>query len=102
MNRRKMLALLGASPALVAATPSYAAAAPKNTPGAAPSMTTGLITALNPAVTPQLATRKPLRLALTRWTEKQSTSWIRTGEEWGRTMASCRICRRGLPSTCPT
>lgn len=60
MNRRKVLALLGASPALVATTPSYAAAAPKNTPGAAPSMTTGLITALNPAVTPQLATRKPL------------------------------------------
>lgn len=60
MDRRKMLALLGASPALVAGTPSYARTAPKSAPGAAPSMTTGLITALNPAVTPKLAARIPL------------------------------------------
>ena len=60
MNRRKMLALLGASPALVATTPSYAGAAPKNTAGAAPLMATGLVIALNPAITPKLATRKPL------------------------------------------
>lgn len=39
MNRRKMLALLGASPALVATTPSYASAAPKTAPKSASPMT---------------------------------------------------------------
>jgi hypothetical protein len=60
MDRRKMLALLGLSPVLVADAPSYARTAPKTAPGRAASMTTGLITALNPAVTPKLAERKPL------------------------------------------
>ena len=60
MDRRKMLALLGASPALVAGSPSYARTAPKNVPDAAGSMTNRPIVSLNPAVTPKLATRIPL------------------------------------------
>ena len=60
MDRRKMLALLGASPALVAGAPSFGETASKTAPKAAASMTSGLITALNPAVTPKLATRIPL------------------------------------------
>jgi len=58
MNRRKMLALLGASPALVADAPAYARAAAKNAPKA--PMTTGLVTSMNPAITPQLPMRIPL------------------------------------------
>jgi len=60
MDRRKMLALLGVSPALVADVPSYARTASKNVPDAAASRTSGLVTALNPAVTPKLAERVPL------------------------------------------
>jgi hypothetical protein len=60
MDRRKMLALLGASPALVASTPSYAGTARKVASEAAASMSSGLVTALNPGVTPKLAERKPL------------------------------------------
>jgi hypothetical protein len=61
MDRRKMLALLGASPALVAGSPSYARTAPRSASekGAA-AMTDRMITALNPAITPMLAERKPL------------------------------------------
>ncbi|HXX44237.1 MAG TPA: hypothetical protein VEJ38_05880 [Candidatus Acidoferrales bacterium] len=58
MNRRKMLALLGASPALVADAPTYARAAAKNPPKAA--MTAGLVNSMNPAITAHLATRVPL------------------------------------------
>jgi|SRR5579862_239012 len=60
MDRRKMLALLGASPALAASAPSYARTAPKADPKPVGSVTGGLITAMNPAVTPGLATRIPL------------------------------------------
>lgn len=60
MNRRKMLALLGASPAIVAGAPSYAEAASTAAPKATAPMTKGLITAVNPAVTPQLPQRIPL------------------------------------------
>jgi hypothetical protein len=60
MDRRKMLSLLGVSPALVADASSYARTAPKTTPQPAASMATGSVTALNPAVTPKLAERKPL------------------------------------------
>jgi len=64
MDRRKMLALLGASPALVAGTSSFRHTAPKAAAeaatGAAGSMRSALITALNPAITPKLAERKPL------------------------------------------
>jgi hypothetical protein len=67
MDRRKMLALLGASPALVtalpaeAAAPSYARSAPADTPDSGtPVVTNATITPLNPAITPILAERKPL------------------------------------------
>lgn len=66
MDRRKMLALLGASPAVVAGlpavagSPSLAEAGAKKSPAAAGSMTDGLLTALNPAVTPELPKRVPL------------------------------------------
>jgi hypothetical protein len=72
MDRRKMLALLGASPALAAGLPavagetafageaSSAATASKNASKPGASMTSGPITSLNPAVTPHLATRVPL------------------------------------------
>jgi hypothetical protein len=60
MNRRKMLALLGVSPALVADPPSYARGASKTAPESVAPMTSGLVTSLNPAITPKLATRIPL------------------------------------------
>jgi len=60
MDRRKMLALLGASPALVAGAPSYGKAAqPAGTEAAAP-VATGPITSLNPAVVTKLPDRIPL------------------------------------------
>lgn len=59
MDRRKMLALLGVSPAIVAGAPSFAGTAPTASPKASP-MTSGLITAVNPAVTPGLPKRIPL------------------------------------------
>ena len=56
MNRRKMLAALGLSPALVAGSPAYArTAAPDN-----PSAGDGSITVLNPGIPNKLATRYPL------------------------------------------
>ncbi|MBZ5503318.1 MAG: hypothetical protein LAN59_13980 [Acidobacteriia bacterium] len=60
MDRRKMLALLGASPALVAAAPSYAGTSSTAVPEAAASAADRLITVLNPAVAPGLAQRIPL------------------------------------------
>jgi hypothetical protein len=60
MDRRKMLALLGVSPVLVADAPSYARTASRNAPKAGASMTSEFVTALNPAVTPKLAERVPL------------------------------------------
>jgi len=60
MDRRKMLALLGVGPALVAGAPSYARTAPTATPEATTPMTDRLITAVNPAVTPGLPKRVPL------------------------------------------
>ena len=60
MDRRKMLALLGVSPAIVAGAPSYAGTASAAAPKAPSPMTTGLITAVNPAVTPELPMRIPL------------------------------------------
>jgi hypothetical protein len=60
MDRRKMLALLSVSPALVVDAPSYARTARKAAPEPRAPMTSGLITSLNPAVTPKLATRIPL------------------------------------------
>jgi hypothetical protein len=60
VNRRKMLAFLGLSPALIADSPAYGrtrrAAAPE-----APSASSGeLITVMNPAIAGKLAPRVPL------------------------------------------
>src|SRR5271166_2438306 len=87
MDRRKMLALLGVSPALVAGAPSYARTAPTGAPEAAPSMTDRPITALNPAITPQLATRIPLAPRLDRLDGKTiylvDTDWGGMGQNDG-------------------
>jgi hypothetical protein len=60
MDRRKMLALLGVSPALVAGSPSFAATAP-NVPAAA-SCASGesKVRVLNPGIETKLANRVPL------------------------------------------
>jgi hypothetical protein len=58
MDRRKMLALLGVSPALVAATSSFAAT--KLARAAASCDSNGLETVLNPAIETKLAERVPL------------------------------------------
>ncbi len=60
MDRRKMLALLGVSPAFVADAPSYARTAPKAVAESASSVRTERVTAVNPGVTAKLATRIPL------------------------------------------
>lgn len=61
MDRRKMLALLGVSPALVAGAPSYARTARTAVPEPAVSTADRMITALNPAVAAGMAER--IRLA---------------------------------------
>ncbi|HXX17990.1 MAG TPA: hypothetical protein VEJ46_01185 [Candidatus Acidoferrum sp.] len=67
MDRRKMLALLGASPALVAGAPSYARTAPASFKEAGSSVVSGrMITAVNPGITAILATRIPLAPRLDR------------------------------------
>jgi hypothetical protein len=60
MDRRKMLALLGASPALVAANPAFARTAPLPAPGAAACGSGGLVCVLNPGIETRLANRVPL------------------------------------------
>ncbi len=60
MDRRKMLALLGATPALVAGMPTHAGTLPEAAPHPATPVLGGPITVLNPAVTPKLAERVPL------------------------------------------
>ena len=62
MDRRKMLALLGMSPALAAGSPAYARTAPKTVPEVPSGDRTseGLITVMNPAIAGKLATRVPL------------------------------------------
>lgn len=64
MDRRKMLALLGASPALVAGAPVFARTAPTD-PAAAPGAggcgsDSGTVTVLNPGIATELANRVPL------------------------------------------
>ena len=59
MDRRKMLALLGAGPALVGGTPSYGKTAQPGTEAATP-VVSGTITSLNPAVVTKLPDRIPL------------------------------------------
>ncbi|HEX4001521.1 MAG TPA: hypothetical protein VHX36_02660 [Candidatus Acidoferrales bacterium] len=60
MDRRKMLALLGVSPALAVPESSYARPARPGVSEAAGCATGALVTAMNPAVTAQLAQRIPL------------------------------------------
>ena len=60
MDRRKMLALLGVSPALVSGSPAYARTAPKAVPEVSSGNGDGLITVMNPAIPGKLATRVPL------------------------------------------
>lgn len=58
MERRKMLTMLGLSPALVAGYPAYARTAVKAVPDS--SSGDGLTTVLNPGIPNKLATRYPL------------------------------------------
>jgi len=60
IDRRKMLALLGAGPALAAATPSTARTVRAKSAKGDAVVAERLITAVNPAITPQLAKRIPL------------------------------------------
>jgi len=63
MNRRKMLALLGVSPALVTDAPAYARKAPKAIPAESAANKDGSgerITVMNPAIAGKLAKRVPL------------------------------------------
>ncbi len=60
MDRRKLLALLGASPALVAGAPSYARTAPIAVPEDSSAGGDGLITVMSPAIPGKLAARVPL------------------------------------------
>ncbi len=60
MDRRKMLALLGASPALVAGGSALGKTVRHDASAAANAMSSAPITVLNPAITPKLAERVPL------------------------------------------
>jgi len=59
MDRRKMLAMLGMSPALVAGSPAYARTSAKAAANS-PATGDGLITVMNAGITNKLATRYPL------------------------------------------
>jgi len=87
MDRRKMLALLGASPALVAGSPSFAGAASTAAPNPAVSATDRPVTVLNPAITPGLAKRVPLAPRLDRLDGKTiylvDTDWGGMGQNGG-------------------
>ncbi len=60
MDRRKMLALLGISPALAAGTSAFARTAPLAAPDAAGCGSEGLVSVLNPGIETKLANRVPL------------------------------------------
>jgi hypothetical protein len=60
MDRRKVLALLGISPALVTGSPVFARTAPKAIPEDYSGGGDGAITVMNPAIPGKLATRVPL------------------------------------------
>ena len=62
MDRRKMLALLGLSPTLMADSPAYArsAPAPRTVPDASTTDSDWSVTVMNPAIAGKLATRVPL------------------------------------------
>lgn len=60
MDRRKMLALLGASPALVAGTPAFATAAARPLAGDSYEGSDERITVMNPGIASKVAGRVPL------------------------------------------
>ncbi len=60
MERRKLLAMLGLSPALVAGSPAYARTGAKPAPEVSSAAEGGPISVLNPAIPGKLATRYPL------------------------------------------
>ena len=61
MDRRRMLALLGASPALIGNSPAYAGAAPRaGRPETSADAGSELITVMNPAIAGKQAARVPL------------------------------------------
>ncbi|HTX16584.1 MAG TPA: hypothetical protein VMD77_14895 [Candidatus Baltobacteraceae bacterium] len=64
MDRRKMLALLGVSPALVAGGPAYGRTTPASHPEDGISASGRILTVLNPGVTAELAKRVPLTARL--------------------------------------
>ncbi|MGA9884161.1 MAG: hypothetical protein WBQ34_10620 [Candidatus Acidiferrales bacterium] len=60
MDRRKMLALLGASPALVAGTPAFATPAMRPLAGDSYEGSNERITVMNPGIASKVAERVPL------------------------------------------
>ena len=60
MDRRRMLALLGISPTLVAGSPTFARTAPEALPDVSSDGGEGLLTVMNPAIAGKLAARVPL------------------------------------------
>ena len=60
MDRRKMLRLLGISPALVAGSPGYAGTGPRGVAEDSSARSDDLITVMNPGIPNKLATRYPL------------------------------------------
>ena len=60
MDRRKMLALLGASPTLIAGSPAYAGRRSTTPSKASPDPNGDLIAVMNPAIAGKLAARVPL------------------------------------------
>lgn len=60
MDRRKMLALLGLGPSLIADSPAYARSAPRTAPDVSTTDGEGSVTVMNPAIAGKLATRLPL------------------------------------------
>jgi len=60
MNRRKMLAMLGLSPALVTGSPAYASSVSEAVPSKPSTESDGRITVMNPGIPNKLATRYPL------------------------------------------
>jgi hypothetical protein len=60
MDRRKMLALLGVSPTLIADSPAYARSAPRTVPDVSTTDSGRSVTVMNPAIAGKLATRVPL------------------------------------------
>ena len=87
MDRRKMLALLGASPALVAVPPSFAGTASSAAPNPAVSPMDAPVAVLNPAITPGLAKRIPLAPRLSTLEGKTlymvDTDWGGMGQNGG-------------------